>query len=151
MWQADIATHCLRELWILWREGRYKRKSSSDKGMKTAKDPRHLKRIKLMQELFSWGFNTKKKPAEGIKKITSNLKKIDKLISKSAPNRPIEQINRIDLAILRLATFELIIEKDAPLKVVIDEAVELGKQYGSDSSASFINGALGKLVQTENL
>lgn len=118
--------------------------------MKTAKDPRHLRRIKLMQKLFSWGF-TPKKPAESIKKITSHLKKIDRLISKSAPDRPIEQINKIDLAILRLSTFELIIKKDAPLKVIIDEAVELGKQYGSDSSASFINGALGRLVEIEKI
>lgn len=134
--------------------------------MKTAKDPRHLKRIKLMQELFTWGFTSKKKPADDIKPITSHLKKIDKLISKSAPDRPIEQINRIDLAILRIGVFELIIaprlhrrhvsrydiiEKDTPPKVVIDEAVELGKEYGSDSSPSFINGALGKLVKDQKI
>lgn len=115
--------------------------------MKTAKDPRHLKRIKLMQELFSWWFNPKTKPTYSIKKITSHLKRIDKLISQSAPDRPISQINRIDLAILRLATYELIIKKDTPLKVVIDEAVELGKEYGSDSSAAFVNGVLGKIVK----
>lgn len=113
--------------------------------MKTAKDPRHLKRIKLMKDLFSWNF--RKKATGKIKVIIENLEKIDKLISLSAPDRPIEQVNRIDLAILRLACFELIIKKDAPTKVIIDEAIELGKEYGSDSSASFINGALGKLVE----
>lgn len=119
--------------------------------MKTAKDPRHIKRAKIIQELFSWNFQPKKKPAAQISKITKNLKKIDRLIAKSAPDRPLEQINKIDLAILRLGTFELIIEKDAPPKVVVDEAVELGKAFGSDSSAAFINGALGKLIKIKKI
>lgn len=119
--------------------------------MKTAKDPRHQKRIKLMQELFTFDFNKKNKPQSDIKDIISNLTKIDKLISKSAPNRPINEINRIDLAILRLAVYELNFSKDIPLKVVIDEAIELGKQYGSDSSPSFINGVLGKVVKLKKI
>lgn len=118
--------------------------------MKTAQDPRHLKRIKLMQELFSWNFHPKKTAIQ-IKPIISHLKKIDKLIAKSAPGRPIEQINKIDLAILRLATFELIIESKTPPKVVVDEAVELGKAFGSDSSAAFINGVLGKVIEKANI
>lgn len=137
--------------------------------MKTSKDPRHIKRIKLIKELFSWQFMPKAKPPKNIKDITSNIRKIDKLIAKSAPGRPIEQINKIDLAILRLAVFELIIaprlhrellvsqdacdimNTETPPKVVIDEALELGKQFGSDSSASFINGALGKLVEIKKI
>lgn len=119
--------------------------------MKTAKDPRHIKRIKLIQELFSWQFMPKDKTSQNIKEITANIPKIDKLIGKSAPGRPIEQINKIDLAILRLAIFELTMEKDTPPKVVIDEAVELGKEFGSESSASFINGALGKLVEIKKI
>lgn len=119
--------------------------------MKTATDPRHLKRVKLMQDLFSWQFRKGKKSPVSIKEIVDNLPQIDKLISESAPDRPISQINRIDLSILRLAVFELIISMDAPLKVIIDEAVELGKEYGSDASASFINGALGKLVEVKKI
>lgn len=119
--------------------------------MKTAKDPRHIKRIKLIQELFSWQFMPKDKTPKNIKEITANISKIDKLIAKSAPGRPIEQINKIDLAILRLAIFELTMEKDTPPKVVIDEAVELGKEFGSESSAGFINGALGKLVEIKKI
>lgn len=115
--------------------------------MKRHADPRHLHRIKLMQELFSWNFHPKAKFSGEIKKIKAKLKKIDALIQKSAPDRPITQINKIDLAILRLSVFELIIEKSTPPKVVIDEAVELGKEFGSDSSPSFINGALGQLVK----
>lgn len=119
--------------------------------MKRKSDPRHLRRAKIMQELFSWQFRSDKKPGSIISQIVTNLPKIDKLIEKSAPGRPIDEINKIDLAILRIAVFELIIDKEAPPKVVIDEAVELGKEYGSDSSASFINGALGKLVEIESI
>ncbi len=118
--------------------------------MRTAKDPRHLQRIKLMQELFSWNFNQKKTPKE-IAEIIKHLKKIDGLITKAASGRPFAEINRIDLAILRLAIFELIIVKEAPPKVIIDEAIELGKEYGSDSSGAFINGALGQVVKSKHV
>lgn len=119
--------------------------------MKKRSDPRHLKRARIMQDLFSWQFRPEKKPFARIYEIVSRLSKIDALIAKSAPDRPIGQINKIDLAILRLAVFELIIEKQVPPKVVIDEAVELGKEYGSSSSASFINGALGKLIEIKKI
>lgn len=104
-----------------------------------------------MRELFSWQFKSGKKPSSKISSIVSNLPKIDKLIGRSAPDRPLNQINKIDLAILRLATFEIILDKGVPPKVVIDEAVELGKEYGSDSSSGFINGALGKLIEIEKI
>lgn len=118
--------------------------------MKKKSDPRHLRRISVMQDLFSWEF-LKDKPSVKIKPIIANLPKIDKLIEKSATERPIGEINRIDLAILRLAVFELIIEEGTPPKVVIDEAVELAKEFGSDSSSAFVNGALGKLVQIKKI
>lgn len=119
--------------------------------MKRHADPRHLHRIKLMKELFSWNFHPNAACPAELKKIKANLKKIDKLIQKSAPDRPLEQINRIDLSILRLSIFELIIERRAPPKVVIDEAVELGKEFGSDSSPAFINGALGQVVKLKKI
>lgn len=119
--------------------------------MKTAKDPRHIRRIKLMQSLFSWEFQPKAREPKEISNIVKNLKEIDNLIEKSAPDRPLRQINKTDLAILRLAVFELIIEKQAPPKVILDEAVELGKEFGSDSSAAFINGALGKLIKIKKI
>lgn len=121
--------------------------------MKTSKDPRHLARIKIIQELFAWDFNNKanKLTLEPTLKIKKNLKMIDQLISQAAPTWPIEKINKIDLAILRLAVFELIIKKQTPPKVVVDEAVELAKQYGASSSAAFINGALGKLILDHNI
>lgn len=119
--------------------------------MKTAQDPRHLKRIQLMQSLFSWNFQKEKKPPTNLYDLVKNIKEIDNLIAASAPGRPIGQINKIDLAILRLAVFELIIKRDAPPKVIVDEAIELGKEFGSDSSAGFINGVLGKLIETKKI
>ena len=113
--------------------------------MKLRTDPRHLKRIAHMQDLFSWSFRSQKKPVKTIQPIISKIEEIDKLISKSAPDRPIREINKIDLSILRLSIFELIISK-VPPKVVIDEAVELGKEFGGESSPGFINGVLGKVV-----
>ena len=58
---------------------------------------------------------------------------------------------KVDLAILRLAAFEIILDKGVPPKVAIDEAIELGKEYGSDSSAAFINGALGNLIEIKKI
>ena len=98
-----------------------------------------------MKQLFNWNFLQKRAP-KGIKEVIEKLPEIDKLIKEAAKDRPISEINKIDLAILRLAIFELIIDKGTPPKVVIDEAIELGKEFGSDSSSSFINGALGKVV-----
>lgn len=120
--------------------------------MKTSTDPRHEKRIKLMQELFSYTF--KKDQAEqsaGLKQILSNIEEIDKNVHQAAPLWPVDKINRIDLAILRLAVFELLIEKKNPPKVIVDESVELAKEYGSQSSPAFVNGALGKLIDENNL
>lgn len=120
--------------------------------MKTSRDPRHKARIRLMQDLFSWDFRGQKNPEtkEG-QEIIRNLDQINKVIKKAAPEWPIEQINRIDLAILRLAIFELIIKKDAPFKAVIDEAIELAKEFGSETSPSFVNGALGNIVEEYKL
>lgn len=103
-----------------------------------------------MQQLYSWNFHPTKRIPTKIQSILSKMETIDQIITKSAPNRPIEQINQIDLAILRLAVFELIISKE-PVKVIIDEAIELAKEYGSDSSASFVNGALGQAIKLKTL
>lgn len=114
--------------------------------MKTKSDPRHLKRREIIQSLFTWDFDKSQK-SQLIKPILRKLKTIDKLIDDAASERPLNQINKVDLAILRSAVFELIIKKDLPYKVVIDEAVELGKEFGGDTSASFINGVLGKIYE----
>ncbi len=117
--------------------------------MKTKSDPRHQKRIKLVKDLFTWDFDQKQLSQEIID-ITKNIEVIDSYIQKAASNRPISEINKLDLAILRLSVFELIISKSAPEKVIVDEAVEISKEYGGDSSASFINGVLGTIIKDES-
>ena len=124
--------------------------------MKTSKDPRHIDRIKAMQELFAWDFNPVKsvgsvRSVKSVEEIIKHIKKIDKKIEEAAPTWPISKINKIDLAILRLATYELLVESKVPTKVAVDEAVELAKEYGADASASFVNRALGKLIEVNQI
>ncbi|MBN1168778.1 transcription antitermination factor NusB [Candidatus Woesebacteria bacterium] len=116
--------------------------------MKKKKDPRHLKRIKDMKVLFAQSFTKQDELSEKVKQINDNLNEIDDLIEKSAPAWPLEKLNKIDLAILRLAVYELKNAKTPP-KVIIDEAVELAKEYGSENSGSFVNGVLGDLYKKE--
>jgi N utilization substance protein B len=71
---------------------------------------------------------------------------LDELIQRNAPEWPVEQIAIIDRNILRIAIFELAIDGGTPLKVAINEAVEIAKLFGSDSSPRFINGVLGAVV-----
>jgi N utilization substance protein B len=116
--------------------------------MKTPYDPRHIKRQKAVKNLFRWSFQSKQTiQNELAKKVLAHQKKIDQAISQSAPDWPISQINRIDLAILRLAIYELVVVKKEPPKVIIDEAVELAKRYGSEKSSSFVNGVLGTVLK----
>ena len=76
---------------------------------------------------------------------------IDPIIAQCAPEWPLDKLNPVDLAILRLAGYELLIDKSAPYKVIIDEAVEIAKEFGGEKSGPFINGALGNLVKSQNL
>jgi N utilization substance protein B len=79
----------------------------------------------------------------GVIPITPQL---DEVISKHAPEWPLDQVAVIDRNILRIALWEFGVAKCTPLKVAINEAIELAKVYGSDSSPRFINGVLGSLV-----
>ncbi len=112
--------------------------------MKTVQDPRHKKRQKIIKVLFSFSFQSQKTP-NLIKPMIKKLPQIDQLIAQCAPEWPVAKLNKVDLAILRLAIFELL-SKKTPKKVVIDEAVELAKQYGSSSSSKFVNGVLGTVL-----
>jgi len=115
--------------------------------MKNPLDPRHKKRETAIRYLFCHSFQKKPTTSPVAKSVLDNLRKIDNAIKKAAPEWPLPQINRIDLAILRLAVYELLIDKHEPTKVVIDEAIELAKKYGSEKSPAFINGALGAILK----
>lgn len=113
--------------------------------MKTSSDPRHKKRVKLVQALFANSYHAQNPTLTS--QVTENLVDIDAAITIAAPEWPLKNINRVDLAILRVATYELM-NTDTPPKVIIDEAVEIAKTYGAENSSSFVNGVLGTILAT---
>ena len=131
---------------------------------------RHLARTVAMQILFEWDFNNRSQKlnevmerniaefAQGlgedqsfierlVKGVVKNLDEIDKIIIKYAPEWPIEKITIIDRNVLRLGIYELIIDKQVPPKVAINESIEIAKTYGGDSSGRFVNGVLGAVYR----
>lgn len=134
---------------------------------------RHLARSIAMQALFEWDFNGKKPAALDeivarnkkefgagldeeypfidrlIKGTVDHLPKIDQIISVAAPEWPIEQITSADRAILRLGLYELLFSDhtEVPPKVAINEAIELAKSFGGESSGRFVNGVLGTVYR----
>ena len=133
---------------------------------------RHLSRSIAMQSLFEWDFHGQPVgQLEGImarnleefgpglenqdfvkelvKGVVGNLAKLDKIIEKSAPEWPLEQITLVDRNVLRLGLFELLYAKkdEVPHKVAIIEAIELAKNFGGESSGKFVNGVLGTVYQ----
>ena len=134
---------------------------------------RHLARSIVMQSLFEWDFNGKKakelpEVVERNKKefgpgldeeygfvdrliegTIKNLPKIDKIIEKAAPEWPIEQITSVDRAVMRLGLYELLVgnREEVPPKVAINEAIELAKSFGGESSGKFVNGVLGTVYR----
>ena len=137
---------------------------------------RHLSRSIAMQSLYEWDFSGKKPDAlnkvveKNIKEfgpgmenqdfvwqiingIIEHLPKIDKIIEKAAPEWPVDQITIVDRNVLRIGLYELLYEKkeEVPPKVAINEAIELAKTFGGESSGKFINGVLGTVYkQIEN-
>jgi N utilization substance protein B len=74
---------------------------------------------------------------------------LDRFIADSAPEWPVEQLAIVDRTILRLALWEFAVSSETPLKVAINEAVEIAKRFGSESSPRFVNGVLGSLADRE--
>jgi N utilization substance protein B len=83
---------------------------------------------------------------EGVREYQERL---DELIGRYAPDWPVDQIAIIDRNVLRISMYEILMCDDTPTKVAINEAVELAKGFGSDSSSRFVNGVLGSLVADE--
>jgi N utilization substance protein B len=131
---------------------------------------RHLARTIAMQTLFTWDFNGQ--PNEELEKITKNnfsyfaptfddqgfvkrlidgvvkqIASIDKYIIKYATEWPLDQITIVDRNILRIGVYELIYDKDIPHKVAINEAIEIAKNFGGESSGKFVNGVLGAIYK----
>ncbi len=83
-----------------------------------------------------------------IKGVLANRPEIDKIITTFAPSWPISQMAIVDRNILRVAIYEIMLGGDTPPKVAINEAVELAKIFGSESSPKFVNGVLGSVMAT---
>ncbi len=131
---------------------------------------RHLARTIAMQTLFCWDFNGKKEEdlnkmiSQNFKQfapkfndhgfvkslingVKSNISEIDKYITKYAIEWPLDQITVVDRNILRIGVYELVFDQDIPAKVAINEAIEIAKTFGGDSSGKFINGVLGAIYK----
>ena len=81
-----------------------------------------------------------------VRGVLENLERIDRIIGTHAPAWPIRQLAAVDRNLLRVAVYELAIEGDTPPRVAINEAVEIGKTFGSDASFRFVNGVLGSIL-----
>ncbi len=79
---------------------------------------------------------------------TENLEAVDELIREQAANWRLERMSAVDRNILRLAVYELLFETEVPKLVVVDEAIELAKKYGSERSGKFINGLLDGMIRS---
>jgi N utilization substance protein B len=133
---------------------------------------RHLSRSIAMQSLYEWDFwgRDKNKLKEIVERnvkefgpgmeeinfvwqllggVIENIEKLDEIISKAAPQWPLEQITIVDRNVLRLGLYELIFSnrEEVPPKVAINEAIELAKTFGGESSGKFINGVLGTVYR----
>ncbi len=83
--------------------------------------------------------------------VFDNKEKIDSIISPAAPEWPIAQIALVDLIILRMGIYELLFAQEVPPKVAINEAVELAKSFGGQSSSRFVNGVLGTVYRASDI
>jgi transcription antitermination protein NusB len=87
---------------------------------------------------------------EKFEKVVAELSEIDKIIVNSAEGWNISRMGKVDLAIIRLAVYEIKFDDDIPVSVAINEAVELAKRYGQEESSSFVNGVLSKILKSIN-
>jgi N utilization substance protein B len=127
----------------------------ADPAHKSGMDPRHARRIAFMQNMFAFLFHQNpelkaqfEKDHPELVELINRLEEIDRELQNVAAERPLAQINKVDLAILRSIVFEWKTSQ-TPKKVLINEGVELAKEFGTESSPKFVNGVLAKLMMTE--
>jgi N utilization substance protein B len=102
--------------------------------------------LDLFLSHFEGGAQAKDFARRLIAGVIEHRSEIDRAIEASAENWKLSRMAKVDLVILRLATFELLFCPDIPTNVSLDEAIEIGKRYGSDDSSTFINGVLDKVA-----
>ena len=96
---------------------------------------------------FSEAIDDKNFVHDIVEGVQTHQKEIDGIIGPAAPEWPVDQIAKIDKIILRIGVYELLIKKDVPPKVAINEAVELAKAFGGENSSKFVNGVLGTIYR----
>src|SRR3989344_3051954 len=136
---------------------------------------RHLSRSIVMQSLYEWDFYGKKEDSldsivdrniknfgpgledvsfiwELVDGVVKNIKSIDNIIEKAAPEWPISQISLVDRNVLRIGIYELLYSNkdEVPPKVAINEAIELAKTFSGQTSGKFVNGVLGTIYKQLN-
>lgn len=94
----------------------------------------------------AWDFADGAYITEKCKNIAEHLDQIDDAINHASRGWKTNRMGKVELTLLRLAVYEMRYEEDIPVKVAINEAVELAKKYGTEDSPSFVNGVLGKLA-----
>lgn len=82
-----------------------------------------------------------------VRGVEGEREKVDEAIRKASRKWRLERMARVDRNVLRLGVYELLFQTDVPTRVILDEAIELGKRYGSEESGSFVNGVLDRLAQ----
>ncbi len=123
----------------------------SETDPETNQDPRHQKRIQKLKQLFAWQFlreqDADPDPTDfrEIQDVIANLEALDRDIQKVATERPLSEINQVDLSILRLVLHEAR-TNNTPEPVLIDEGVELAKEFSLGNSHKFVNAVLAKLL-----
>lgn len=132
---------------------------------------RHLARAIVLQSLYEWDFNACADNADEmlgrnleefapdldekefahklIQGVTKNQEEIDATISQFAPDWPLPKITLVDRNVLRIGTYELKYDLEIPSKVAINEAIELAKTFGGESSGKFVNGVLGAIFRDQ--
>ncbi len=132
---------------------------------------RHLARTLAMQTLYEWDFFGKERDAfqllernlehfapeleekefctSIVKGVLEHQKDIDDTITTFAPDWPLEKITTVDRNVLRIGVYELIWSEEIPSKVAINEAIEVAKAFGGESSGKFVNGVLGAVYRAQ--
>ena len=82
-----------------------------------------------------------------VRGVNAETSKLDSILQPIAPDWPLDQIAKMDRVLLHMGTYELMYDKNIPPKVVINEAVDLAKSFGGDSSSKFVNGVLGTVLR----
>lgn len=119
-----------------------------------SRDPRRQKRVDFMQALFPLAFRHDENLTQfrqdnpDLAEFLAKQAEIDQIIQANAAERPLDQINKVDLAVLRAIVFEWK-TAETPVKVLINEGIELAKEFGSDSSPKFVNGVLAQILKAE--